>query len=475
MVDPADNVAEAARRVLAGDLSGARVVAAAIDRDALRAEVVAAREKLAEAKKASGWRAQTVQGQAGRNPPEGARYASFRRDQYVCRYCGVKTIDEWVMKILNEFIGDVLPHARHWPADRTHPIMWSRVATAEHVTPWSAGGNHSPENLVCACSNCQYTKNNAPPEQFGMPGPVPESDQRWDGLVAYLAPLANMRASQGEPGFAQKLAERRLRAEPDDLRSGLVISATTPQRQGRRRYQIVEVSNGECTLASARRQPDGTWMRGTARHTVASAALADAEWFPFRDAITITTIEAPSRADQARALPNILDSPNGLGNRVDEETSAASPTGNDRVRALGDLYRTIISETTQVHLVVKRTALATTSTDRVAYAGVAVAAGQRVMHKLRKGVLDLTVPGWTINDLEAAIDSLPDEQHLPPGWTVEQQGSSRIPVLRHKVRPIDPLTTPNADADHIIRTAVSHVVEIDQWLRSGGATLLVPR
>ena len=58
----------------------------------------------------------------------------FRRDSYVCQYCGQHT---------------------------SHP-------TLDHVVPRHRGGQHTWENLVTACTRCNHRKGGRPLEEVGM-------------------------------------------------------------------------------------------------------------------------------------------------------------------------------------------------------------------------------------------------------------------------------------------------------------------
>jgi 5-methylcytosine-specific restriction endonuclease McrA len=58
----------------------------------------------------------------------------FRRDGYVCQYCGQPT---------------------------SHP-------TLDHVIPRHRGGQHTWENLVTACMRCNHRKGGRPLEEAGM-------------------------------------------------------------------------------------------------------------------------------------------------------------------------------------------------------------------------------------------------------------------------------------------------------------------
>jgi len=81
--------------------------------------------------------------------PAFTRFNVFLRDSFSCQYCG----DE------------------HTP----HQL------TFDHVIPRSKGGNTSWENVVAACSACNFTKGNMLPRQCGMyPLREPHQPSVWE-------------------------------------------------------------------------------------------------------------------------------------------------------------------------------------------------------------------------------------------------------------------------------------------------------
>jgi len=63
-----------------------------------------------------------------------SRRSILARDAYTCQYCGQQR----------------------------------RVLTIDHVIPRDAGGEHTWENLVCCCTQCNNVKGNRNPEQAGL-------------------------------------------------------------------------------------------------------------------------------------------------------------------------------------------------------------------------------------------------------------------------------------------------------------------
>ena len=86
-----------------------------------------------------------VRDQKGRSPSRSIRLAVYARDRYICRYrhCQRATVDERVVAALALLMPQALPYHRNWPADRAHPLVWTHLASLEHVKPWSTGGDNS--------------------------------------------------------------------------------------------------------------------------------------------------------------------------------------------------------------------------------------------------------------------------------------------------------------------------------------------
>lgn len=70
------------------------------------------------------------------------RYAVVHRDGTRCTYCGIETI----------------------VTRRGHPFR----RTVDHLTPVSAGGDDTLENLVLACQSCNSRRGNRPVRAFAL-------------------------------------------------------------------------------------------------------------------------------------------------------------------------------------------------------------------------------------------------------------------------------------------------------------------
>jgi hypothetical protein len=191
--DVVDLVQDAASLVISNDLVAARATLKQIDTAGLEEERSAAhrrvRERLAEGK----WVAPKTRSQQGRNPGAAVRLTVFKRDRYTCRYvhCGRRTIDDGVVRLLSTVLPEDLPYHPNWKLGFVHPIYWTHTASLEHVVAWSTdGSNDVEENLVTACSCCQYAKNYYDLEVLGWEiTPLTDSPSRWSGLKDMEAEL----------------------------------------------------------------------------------------------------------------------------------------------------------------------------------------------------------------------------------------------------------------------------------------------
>ncbi len=111
------------------------------------------------------------------------------RDNYSCRYCGIRVLDMRVLKKLEKMLG-----REHFKAtgktnmDR-HGTVFAFKATIDHVDPISNGGKTTIHNGVTACWNCNLGKYNALLSQMGMDDPRDRPfviKELWDGLLSSL-------------------------------------------------------------------------------------------------------------------------------------------------------------------------------------------------------------------------------------------------------------------------------------------------
>ncbi|MEA2202494.1 MAG: hypothetical protein QOI89_3116 [Solirubrobacteraceae bacterium] len=114
----------------------------------------------------------------------------FKRDHFMCRYCGGKTILTPVMELLARLYPDIFPfESDAWRGGVTHPAFAARSPMVDHIVPGRLGGDWTAiDNLATACNPCNAIKADFTLEQLGWrQRPVPATD--WAGLTEHYAAL----------------------------------------------------------------------------------------------------------------------------------------------------------------------------------------------------------------------------------------------------------------------------------------------
>jgi 5-methylcytosine-specific restriction endonuclease McrA len=113
----------------------------------------------------------------------------FARDNFVCRYCGGKTVLTAVMELIAHIYPDEFPYHPNWKGGLTHPVVIARSAAVDHVIPVSQGGPalHN-DNLVTACWPCNAAKADLSLDQLGWTL-KPIENTRWRGLTEHYEEL----------------------------------------------------------------------------------------------------------------------------------------------------------------------------------------------------------------------------------------------------------------------------------------------
>jgi 5-methylcytosine-specific restriction endonuclease McrA len=128
------------------------------------------------------------------------RYASrlvqvqaFRRDRWLCRWCGRPVIFAPAMRYLAEFVrqegynGILAYYKRNWRRSDA-PLLDHMGAVIDHVEAHSGGGASVISNLATACNKCNARKSSQSAEAFekrhpAIPVKGKYGDPRdWDGL-----------------------------------------------------------------------------------------------------------------------------------------------------------------------------------------------------------------------------------------------------------------------------------------------------
>ena len=130
-----------------------------------------------------------------------ARVAIWRRDSFCCRYCGVRTIPECVLRLLGLVFPDLFPWHPNWRGGHTHPAIPLLSAEVDHIEPGSRGGPWlAAENLVVTCPRCNSVKSDYTLEELGWTL-LDVAHPEWDGLTRWHRPLWE---AAGRPGHQRR-------------------------------------------------------------------------------------------------------------------------------------------------------------------------------------------------------------------------------------------------------------------------------
>lgn len=108
----------------------------------------------------------------------------FERDGWRCRFCGIRIVAKQAIKVLDR----VFPNVVRWSQTRDagkHCAFRALCCSLDHLVPHSRGGDNALDNLVAACSPCQFGRNQWTIEEVGISDPrlrQPVVDS-WDGLM----------------------------------------------------------------------------------------------------------------------------------------------------------------------------------------------------------------------------------------------------------------------------------------------------
>jgi 5-methylcytosine-specific restriction endonuclease McrA len=128
-----------------------------------------------------------------RSAPHLVQVQVFRRDRWLCRWCGCPVIFAPVMRYLADLVkregcDTALPYYhRNWRR-RDAPLLDRLGAVIDHVEAHSGGGASVISNLATACNKCNGRKSNAHADDFSKRNPlIPVKGKygdplEWDGL-----------------------------------------------------------------------------------------------------------------------------------------------------------------------------------------------------------------------------------------------------------------------------------------------------
>ncbi|SNS92548.1 HNH endonuclease [Micrococcales bacterium KH10] len=119
----------------------------------------------------------------------------FRRDCFLCLYCGKRTIPRCVLVAISDVFQDAFAYHPNYKRGALHPAFWL-APEADHVVAHARGGSSDPSNLVTLHAMCNLLKSDSPADDL----PIIERPDRmveWDGLLSkYAAIVAHGGGSQ---------------------------------------------------------------------------------------------------------------------------------------------------------------------------------------------------------------------------------------------------------------------------------------
>lgn len=118
--------------------------------------------------------------------PAAMRVEIATRDNWSCRYCGLRVVAPSALQQLHRQLPTMLPWGH--PAVHEHPAYRVLRCTFDHVVPHSRGGANDSENLVTACGACNFNKGNCSIDELQLldPRSRPVNSSDWDGLFKRL-------------------------------------------------------------------------------------------------------------------------------------------------------------------------------------------------------------------------------------------------------------------------------------------------
>lgn len=137
--------------------------------------------------------------------PKSRQVAVFRRDHFVCGYCGRRAVFVPTLRLLSLIFPDVLPYHPHGLMTECHLAFWRDIASCDHMVPVARSGSSQPDNLITACYLCNSIKQNWLLKELGWKtlDAIPPNATDWDGLSG-IYPALLKHAKEAEYPDASK-------------------------------------------------------------------------------------------------------------------------------------------------------------------------------------------------------------------------------------------------------------------------------
>ncbi len=121
-----------------------------------------------------------------RMPSRKAEHEVYVRDGWRCRYCGSRVVAREARARLNK----LFPVEARWARANAgrHSGLFTLSVSLDHILPHSRGGSNLPDNLVTACTPCQFGRNQWTLEEVGFAHPrlTEPLVNDWDGLLRII-------------------------------------------------------------------------------------------------------------------------------------------------------------------------------------------------------------------------------------------------------------------------------------------------
>jgi 5-methylcytosine-specific restriction endonuclease McrA len=167
--------------------------------------------------------------------PKDLQVRVFRRDGWLCHWCGRPVIFAPAMRYLEKFVRDtgfegaLAYYDPRWRRD-TAPLLDHLAAVIDHVLAHSRRGTADEANFVTACNKCNMRKNNLLDTDFSKRSPLirPKGKygepELWDGLSWLFVCLIERQPTMATPSERAWLeAFRSFKSAPTQVRPTAVV------------------------------------------------------------------------------------------------------------------------------------------------------------------------------------------------------------------------------------------------------------
>jgi 5-methylcytosine-specific restriction endonuclease McrA len=141
---------------------------------------------------------------------KGLQVRVFRRDGWLCRWCGRPVIFAPAMRLVQQWVKDqgcsspLAYHDPRWRRDQA-PLLDHLGAVIDHIEAFIRGGLHDEPNFVTSCNKCNMRKNSTEATAFETRSPMLPvkgkygEPKHWDGMTTLFVLLASQTLADLSP------------------------------------------------------------------------------------------------------------------------------------------------------------------------------------------------------------------------------------------------------------------------------------